>query len=88
MLIRASLNETPILFIASPRSVWTFDEKDYHISIRYCPVAPKLQIINVLSTILFNNLASRINGLTRHTHTCEWHIMTRMTGPDCAVMCN
>ena len=28
-----------------------------------------------------------------HTHTpwedqCEWHIMTRMTGPDCAVMCN
>ena len=19
---------------------------------------------------------------------CEWHIMTRMTGPDCAVMCN
>ena len=29
-----------------------------------------------------------------HTHThpwenqCEWHRMTRMTGPDCAVMCN
>ena len=29
-----------------------------------------------------------------HTHThpweeqCDWHIMTRMTGPDCAVMCN
>ena len=33
-----------------------------------------------------------------HTHThslippwgdqCEWHIMTRMTGPDCAVKCN
>ena len=27
-----------------------------------------------------------------HVHTwenqCEWHRMTRMTGPDCAVMCN
>ena len=26
-----------------------------------------------------------------HTHKqdqCEWHRMTRMTGPDCAVMCN
>ena len=24
-----------------------------------------------------------------HTHTqCEWHRMTRMTGPDCAVMCS
>ena len=25
-----------------------------------------------------------------HTHQCEWHRMTinRMTGPDCAVMCN
>ena len=24
-----------------------------------------------------------------HTHNqCEWHRMTRMTGPDCAVMCN
>ena len=28
-----------------------------------------------------------------HIHTpwedqCEWHRMTRMTGPDCAVMCN
>ena len=23
-----------------------------------------------------------------HTHQREWHRMTRMTGPDCAVMCN
>ena len=27
-----------------------------------------------------------------HTHPwedqCEWHKITRMTGPDCAVMCN
>ena len=25
-----------------------------------------------------------------HTHEdqCEWHRMTRMTGPDCAVICN
>ena len=23
-----------------------------------------------------------------HTHTCEWHRMTRMTGPNCAVMSN
>ena len=23
-----------------------------------------------------------------HKYKCEWHIMTRMTGPDCAVMCN
>ena len=23
-----------------------------------------------------------------HTHTREWHRMTRMTRPDCAVMCN
>ena len=40
-----------------------------------------------------------INKYTHtHTHTsiidppwedqCEWHRMTRMTGPDCAVMCN
>ena len=44
------------------------------------------------------SLTSRINGMTtnKHTHTLippwedqrEWHIMTRMTGPDCAVMCN
>ena len=47
------------------------------------------------------NLTSRINGMTTHTHThtqvslippredqCEWHRMTRMTGPDCVVMCN
>ena len=47
---------------------------------------------------------SRIDNLTRLIHTllllyvmtihaswedqCEWHRMTRMTGPDCAVMCN
>ena len=24
----------------------------------------------------------------KHTHKCEWHRMTRMTRPDCAVMCN
>ena len=23
-----------------------------------------------------------------HTDQCEWHRMTRMTGPDCVVMCN
>ena len=23
-----------------------------------------------------------------HTYQCEWHRMTRMTGPDCVVMCN
>ena len=46
------------------------------------------------------NLTSRINGMVTqaHTHTVslvppwedqrEWHRMTRMTGPDCAVMCN
>ena len=35
------------------------------------------------------------NGKKTHTHLippwedqCEWHRMTRMTGPDCAVMCN
>ena len=40
------------------------------------------------------------NLINTHTHThtvslippwedqCEWHRMTRMTGPDCAVMCN
>ena len=30
--------------------------------------------------------------MTIHTYIqedqCEWHRMTRMTGPDCAVMCN
>ena len=36
---------------------------------------------------------SRMNGKKRYTHTpredqCEWHRMTRMTGPDCVVMCN
>ena len=30
---------------------------------------------------------SRINGKKIHTYT-EWHRMTRMTGPDCVVMCN
>ena len=40
------------------------------------------------------NLMSRMNGKKTHTHThtredqCEWHRMTRMTGPDCVVMCN
>ena len=37
------------------------------------------------------------NLINTHTHThtlppredqCEWHRMTRMTGPDCVVMCN
>ena len=38
------------------------------------------------------------NEKKKHTHTvslippredqCEWHRMTRMTGPDCVVMCN
>ena len=29
------------------------------------------------------------NLINTHTHTYEWHIMTRMAGgPDCAVMCN
>ena len=36
------------------------------------------------------------NLINTHTHRhippwedqCEWHKMTRMTGPDCAVMCN
>ena len=40
------------------------------------------------------------NLINTHTHThtvslippwedqCEWHRMTRMTGPDCAVICN
>ena len=38
---------------------------------------------------------SRMNGKKTHTHTHtpwedqrEWHRMTRMTRPDCAVMCN
>ena len=44
------------------------------------------------------HLMSRMNGKKTHTHTvslippredqCEWHRMTRMTGPDCVVMCN
>ena len=44
------------------------------------------------------SLTSRINGKKKHTHAhslippwgdqCEWHRMTRMTGSDCAVMCN
>ena len=39
------------------------------------------------------NLMSRMNGKKTHTHTPwedqrEWHRMTRMTRPDCAVMCN
>ena len=29
-----------------------------------------------------------ITYLKTHTHTHEWHRMTTMTGPDCAVMCN
>ena len=40
--------------------------------------------------------ARSVNVKNTHTHTlippwedqCEWHRMTRMTGPDCAVMCN
>ena len=42
------------------------------------------------------SLTSTINRMATHTHLhippwedqCEWHRMTRMTGPDCAVMCN
>ena len=29
-----------------------------------------------------------ISLITPWEDQCEWHIMTRMTGPDCAVMCN
>ena len=28
------------------------------------------------------------NEWEENTHTHEWHRMTRMTGPDCVVMCN
>ena len=41
--------------------------------------------------ILGNESAIRgdkLFGHHTHTHQCEWHRMTRMTGPDCAVMCN
>ena len=44
---------------------------------------------------LVRPLMSRMNGKKTHTHTHtpwenqrEWHRMTRMTRPDCAVMCN
>ena len=37
-------------------------------------------------------LADKSTNAHAHTHTredqCEWHRMTRMTGPDCVVMCN
>ena len=41
-------------------------------------------------------LVNKVKNTNTHTHTeippwedqCEWHRMTRMTGPDCAVMCN
>ena len=52
------------------------------------------------SFFLFSSQKSRIDAI-RDGHTyiqvslippwedqCEWHRMTRMTGPDCAVMCN
>ena len=32
-------------------------------------------------------MCTSINTHT-HTHQRKWHRMTRMTGPDCAVMCN
>ena len=28
------------------------------------------------------------NLINKYTHKHTWHRMTRMTGPDCAVMCN
>ena len=45
-----------------------------------------------LTTSRIGNLTRLIHTLlyvmTTHTHQCEWHRMTRMTGPDCVVMCN
>ena len=49
----------------------------------------------VTPAVTSTSLTYRINGMKTHTthippweDQCEWHRMTRMTGPDCAVMCN
>ena len=41
-----------------------------------------------LSAFAPENLVSRDGFGSPVPSQCEWHRMTRMTGPDCAVMCN
>ena len=53
---------------------------------------------NLINTHTHNKIHTHThNKIHTHTHThthtpwedqCEWHRMTRMTRPDCAVMCN
>ena len=52
-------------------------------------------VIAHATTVQFNNYTHTNTHTHIHTHThtpwedqCEWHRMTTMTGPDCAVMCN
>ena len=37
---------------------------------------------------VMGNLINTHTHTHTHTYTREWHRMTTMTGPDCAVMCN
>ena len=50
---------------------------------------------DIFAPIARNLLDGAFREMLIHTHTmppwedqCEWHRMTRMTGPDCAVVCN
>ena len=56
----------------------------------------------VMCSLMSTHTRTHTHILNTHTHThththtlippredqCEWHRMTRMTGPDCVVMCN
>ena len=58
---------------------------------------PANKVPNWQPRILLCMVEARLTNMNKHTHThthtpwedqCEWHRMTRMTGPDCVVMCN
>ena len=38
--------------------------------------------------VQFNKYTPQVSLIPPWEDQCEWHRMTRMTGPDCAVMCN
>ena len=45
------------------------------------------EIVSPLSRLI-RGFRNKLSVIPPWENQCEWHRMTRMTGPDCAVMCN
>ena len=43
---------------------------------------------NLINTYIHTHTHTQVSLIPPWEDQCEWHRMTRMTGPDCAVMCN